>query len=263
MDISLTTSPRPLIGLSSCVAFRDGGLFHEVKDQYHRAVLTCTRGIALSVPASHELMDGQSYIDSLDGLVLTGSISNVHPSRYGDLPTLAAEPYDQQRDATNFRLLELGLASGLPILCICRGFQEAVTFFGGTLYPLVHEVQGMNDHRHPRVPDVVGQFAFNHTVEVFDGQWAGWMTSENCLPVDRRVKVNSLHLQGVKDMPQNLHVEARASDSLVEAFSVPDAPGFFWAAQFHPEWDAINIPQYRVIWRAFDQAAMQRQQARR
>ena len=254
---------RPLIGLSSCLAHRGEGLYHEVKDPYHEAVLTCASGLALSIPASGAVMDLPAYVEALDGLVLTGSLSNVHPSRYGAAPSAAAEPYDERRDKVTFELLKIGLAAGLPILCICRGFQEAAVFFGGTLYPLVHEVPGMNDHRRVQVPDMAGQFGFNHDVEVLDGQWADWLAAEGCLPPDRRVQVNSLHLQGVKDMPQELRVEARARDGLVEAFSVPKAPGFFWAGQFHPEWDAATIPQYRVIWHAFGQAAARRRAARR
>ena len=255
-------SSRPLIGLSSCIAMRNGGAYHEVKNQYHEAVLNCTSAITVSVPAMGDMMDLKAYVDQLDGLVLTGSLSNVHPSRYGDDPTPEAEPYDQRRDDVTFRLLELGLAAGLPILCICRGFQEANVFFGGTLYPVIHEVPGMNDHRRPNVPDMAGQFGLNHSVEVFEGQWADWLSAANILPANRQVMINSLHLQGVKDLGADLHVEAKSSDGLVEAFSKPDLPGFFWAGQFHPEWDAINVPQYRVIFEAFGRAAEERRSAR-
>lgn len=253
---------RPLIGLSSCVAMRNGGAYHEVKNQYHEAVLTCTSALTVSVPAMTAHMDLPAYVDRLDGLVLTGSLSNVHPDRYGAVPSQAAEPYDARRDELTFALLELGLAAGLPILCICRGFQEANVFFGGSLHPLVHEVPGLNDHRRPQVPDMAGQFGLNHAVEVFDGQWAEWLAAAHILPDDRQVMINSLHLQGVKALGQGLRVEAQSDDGLVEAFSKPDAPGFFWAGQFHPEWDAANVPQYRVIFEAFGKAAEARRGAR-
>ena len=241
---------------------RNGGAYHEVKNQYHEAVLNCTSAITVSVPAMADLMDLQAYVEQLDGLVLTGSLSNVHPDRYGDAPSPEAEPYDARRDDLTFTLLELGTKAGLPILCICRGFQEANVFFGGTLYPVIHEVPGFNDHRRPQVPDLAGQFGFNHSVEVLEGQWARWLQEGDILPSDRQVMINSLHLQGVKDLGQDLHVEATASDGLVEAFSKPDLPGFFWAGQFHPEWDAANVPQYRVIFEAFGKAAEARRGAR-
>ena len=253
---------RPLIGLSSCVAVRNGGSYHEVKNQYHEAVLTCTSGLAVSIPAMTDFMDVGAYVNQLDGLVLTGSLSNVHPSRYGFDPSPPAEPYDQRRDDLTFTLLEQGLACGLPTLCICRGFEEANVFFGGTLHTEIHKVQGFHDHRRPQVPDVVGQFGFHHSVDVFDGQWATWLHDAGALPDNRQVQVNSLHVQGVKDLGLGLHVEARASDGLVEAFSKPDLPGFFWAAQFHYEWDAINILQYRVVFEAFNKAVEARRRTR-
>lgn len=253
----------PLIGLSSCVTHRNGGDYHEVKNQYHDAVLTCTSGLALSVPSLGQKMDIQAYVDSLDGLVLTGSLSNVHPSRYGEMPTEKAEPFDEQRDEVTFQLLELSIAAGLPTLCICRGFQEAVVYFGGTLHPMVHEVSELNDHRRPDLPDLAGQFGLNHSVEVLEGYWADWLAKEGILPENCQIMINSLHLQGVKTMGPNLHIEARASDGLVEAFSAPNLPGFFWAAQFHPEWDAANVPQYRVIWEAFSRAAESRRDKRK
>ena len=258
----VTAPPPPLIGLSSCVEVRDGGAYHEVKTQYHKAVLTCTAGLAVAVPALVDVMDLNAYVDQLDGLVLTGSLSNVHPTRYAEEPSPEAEPYDEQRDELTFALLEAGTQAGLPILCICRGFQEANVFFGGTLYPRIHEVAGFHDHRCPDLPDLAGQFALNHEVELAEGLWATWLAAQGLLPASRRVWVNSLHLQGVRDLGADLKVEARSDDGLVEAFSKPDLPGFFWAGQFHPEWDTVTVPQYRVIFEAFGAAAQARRAAR-
>ena len=249
----------PLIGLSSCVAFRDGWAYHEVKNQYHEAVLSCTGGLALSVPALADRMDLDAYVAALHGLVLTGSLSNVHPSRYGDPPNPATEPYDIDRDDLTFALLDKATQAGLPLLCICRGFQEANVFFGGTLYPEIHKVPGLGDHRRTQVPTLAEQFDVHHEVEVKDGQWAGWLEAAGVLPANRRVWINSLHGQGVKQLGKNLHVEAVADDGTVEAFSKPDLPGFFWAGQFHPEWDAPNTPQYRVLFEAFGAAARSQQ----
>ena len=248
----------PLIGLSSCVALRNGGAYHEVKDQYHEAVLSCTGGLSVGIPAMADQMDLSAYIARLDGLVLTGSLSNVHPGRYGAAPSSAAEPYDVRRDELTFALLEKGLAARLPILCICRGFQEAAVYFGSTLYAEVHKVPGLHDHRRPDAADLAGQFGFNHSVTLHDGLWARWLG----MAAGAEVMVNSLHLQGIKDLGAGLHIEATAPDGLVEAFSAPDQSGFFWAAQFHPEWDAAQVPQYRVIFEAFGAACAARLQAR-
>ena len=156
----------------------------------------------------------------------------MHPSRYGAVPGAAAEPYDQRRDALTFALLEKDLAARLPILCICRGFQEAAVYFGSTLHPRVHEVAGLMDHRRPDVPDLAGQFALNHPVQVHAGQWADWLAAKGIWPADRRVMINSLHWQGIDKLGDDLQIEAKAPDGLVEAFSAPINQGFSGLGNF-------------------------------
>ena len=51
-----------------------------------------------------------------------------------------------------------------------------------------------------------------------------------------RIRVNSLHSQGVKELGAGLAVEARAIDGVIEAFRVEGAPKFALALQWHPEW---------------------------
>ncbi|MEK7989111.1 gamma-glutamyl-gamma-aminobutyrate hydrolase family protein, partial [Burkholderia contaminans] len=39
------------------------------------------------------------------------------------------------------------IAAGVPVLAVCRGFQELNVACGGTLHQRVHEVPGLADHR--------------------------------------------------------------------------------------------------------------------
>jgi putative glutamine amidotransferase len=67
--------------------------------------------------------------------------------------------------------------------------------------------------------------------------------------------VNSLHGQGVNRLAPGLAVEGVAPDGLIEAFSVPAAPGFALAVQWHPEWQAESNPVSLQLFRAFGDAA--------
>ena len=69
----------------------------------------------------------------LDGLLLTGTPSNLDPKRYGELVDDAPGPFDPARDEMTARLIEAMLDLGKPVFGICRGFQELNVAFGGTL----------------------------------------------------------------------------------------------------------------------------------
>ena len=82
-----------------------------------------------------------------DGIMLTGSASNVHPSHYAEDVRDPSLPQDPMRDATTLPLIRAALRRGIPILSICRGFQEMNVALGGSLHQAVQEVAGHMDHR--------------------------------------------------------------------------------------------------------------------
>ena len=127
--------PTPLVGLPACVRERDGLGFHEAGDKYVRAVAQAAGAHPLVIPSLGDVVDVPDLVRQLDGLLMTGSPSNVHPERYGQPATEKAEPYDVARDATTFPLIEEALRQGLPLFAICRGFQELNVALGGTLHP--------------------------------------------------------------------------------------------------------------------------------
>jgi putative glutamine amidotransferase len=143
------TDPIPLVALPACRWEKDGQSYHTIGDKYVRAVAEAAGCLPMMLPSLSESVDLDDLVDKLDGLVLTGSPSNVHPERYGDSPSEKAEPYDEARDAVTLPLIRKAAEAGLPLLAICRGLQELNVAFGGTLYPRVHEVAGRDDHRRP------------------------------------------------------------------------------------------------------------------
>ena len=190
----------------------------------------------------------EALLQLADGVLLTGSPSNVHPDHFDEAVHNPALPLDPERDQWTLPLVPKLLARALPLFAICRGAQETNVALGGSLHQAVQEVRGYDDHRAKSDVDVDIQYGLAHEVELMPG---------GVLPriVDRtRFQVNSVHGQGVARLAPGLHVEARAPDGLVEAFSLPDAAGFTLCVQWHPEWQAATNPVSTQLARAFGDA---------
>lgn len=240
---------RPLIGVPACRKSIDGHPFHAVGDKYARAVAVAADGLPLLIPAMPELIDIDDVLERVDGLMLTGSPSNVHPEHYGREPRGEAEPYDIERDATTLPLIRAAIDSGVPLFAICRGMQELNVALGGTLHAPLHEVSGRFDHRRPQHESQDVQYGPRHTVEVApDGVLAEILEA-------REIEVNSLHGQGVEEPAPSLKVEATAPDGTVEAVSLPGAKGFVLGVQWHPEYKAWENEVSMRLFRAFGSAA--------
>ena len=247
----------PLIGLPACVRTLDDQSFHVAGDKYVRAVARCVKGLPLVVPALGTHLDVEALVASLDGLLVTGSPSNVHPSLYDRAPGPEAEPYDRERDDTSFPLIRAALDQGVPLLAICRGFQELNVLLGGSLHPRVHEVAGRLDHRRPQDPDPDVQYGPKHRVTFeADSRIAEIFGT-------REMQINSLHWQALDRVAEKLIVEGRADDGTVESVRVKDAKAFAIGVQWHPEYKAWENPLSARLFEAFGTAARSRRAARR
>lgn len=224
-------------------------------DKYARAVKENAGAEPVVFP-----MATTSQIDTLlalvDGVMLTGSPSNVDPSHFGESVLNPALPLDPHRDALTLDLVKACLRNEIPLLGVCRGFQEINVALGGSLLQQIHEVPGMMDHREPKTEPYAVQYAPRHAVRLEPGsalaRWAGADTA----------MVNSLHGQGVGRLAQGLHALAHAPDGLVEAFEVRGAKTFAYAVQWHPEWKTSENPFYAAMFTAFGDACRARNAAR-
>lgn len=240
---------KPLIGLPADSADNHGMPFHSIGDKYVRAVAEAADAIPLVIPALASAIDIDALLDRLDGLVLTGALSNVHPSRYGHAAHSDYEPYDQARDDTTIPLIGKAIDRGMPVFCICRGFQELNVVMGGSLATEIQRLDGRLDHRAPKSDDLDVKYGDNHAVLVApDG------LLHRILGIDTMM-VNSLHRQAIENLAPGLRVEARAEDGTIEAVSVKDARGFALGVQWHPEYKAVHNPVSAKIFSAFGDAA--------
>ena len=225
-------------------------------DKYARAVKVGARAQPVMFPlAGPEAID--ALLDCVDGVMLTGSPSNVHPSHFNESVADPALPLDPERDALSLALVAACVRRGVPLLGVCRGFQEINVAMGGTLHQRVHEVPGLMDHREDKTAPYDVQYAPSHTIIPVPGSalqtWAGGASE---------VQVNSLHGQGIGRLAPGLEAMAHAPDGLVEAFAVKGARNFAFAMQFHPEWRCWENPFYSAIFEAFGQACRARQAGR-
>ena len=245
-------SRQPLIGVTACS--KEIGLhpFHIVGDKYVRAIAVAAGGLPLVIPAMAELIDTASLLEHLDGLLLTGSPSNVEPHHYQGPASAPGSPRDPARDALTLPLIHAAVDAGVPLLGICRGFQEMNVAFGGSLHQRVHEAGPYMDHRENQDAPLEVQYGLRHPLHVQPG---GLLEG---LGLGPQFEVNSVHGQGVERLALGLRVEGLAPDGLVEAFSVEGARSFALGVQWHPEWQVAEHPAYLAIFRAFGAACRER-----
>ncbi len=239
----------PIVIVPACTAQIGAHPYHVVQMKYVDAVLKGAACLPLVLPAFGAATDFEALLANADGVMLTGSPSNVHPSHYEQDVHNPALPQDAARDATTLPLIRAALARGIPLLAVCRGFQEVNVALGGSLHQAVQEVAGMQDHREDKNLTLEQQYAPVHSIALEPqgrlAQILGGATS---------IRVNSLHGQGVARLAPGLRVEARADDGLVEAFSFGDTTAFALAVQWHPEWRMADNPDSVKLFRAFGQA---------
>jgi putative glutamine amidotransferase len=240
---------KPLIGIPADRRILGPHPFHCVGEKYIDAVAEAAQGIPVLIPALGDRTDLDEVLARVDGILLTGSPSNVEPQRYAGPPSDPDTLHDPHRDATTLPMIPRVIAAGMPLFAVCRGFQEMNVAFGGTLWQKVQELPGMRDHRENKEDPLDVQYAPVHEVELVAGGLLHRIAGAD------RVVVNSLHSQGVQTLGQGLDVEARAPDGLVEGFSVRSAPGFALAVQWHPEWQVMKNPFSRALFAAFGEAA--------
>ena len=247
---------RPLIGIPADRRLVGQHPFHMVGEKYARAVMDAAQAVPLLIPALAEELGFDELLTRLDGLVFTGSPSNVEPHRYQGPPSEPGTLHDPARDATTLPLIRKAVEAGVPVLGICRGFQEMNVAFGGTLHQKLHEVPGHLDHRDDESQPLEVQYGPAHDVTLEPGGVLRTLTSEE------RVRVNSLHNQGIDRLGPPLAVEARAPDGVIEAFRVREARRFALAVQWHPEWKVMANAFSRALFAAFGQASLERAQSK-
>lgn len=227
--VALGTMKKPsVIGISACLQDGLRTPEHIVRIQYVDAVTKGMGAVPVILPAIGAAQDIPSVLGLIDGLLLTGSPSNVEPGHYG-ARSRPGTKHDTARDETTLPLVQAALARGVPVLALCRGHQELNVALGGSLHQHVDELPGRFDHRPPAEGDIDTRYAQRHWVDLVPG---GVLHRINGGP---RAFVNSLHGQAIDRLADGLAIEAVHEDGTIEAVRWTSGPGFALGVQWHPE----------------------------
>ena len=237
---------KPLVLVPACNKQLGEHPFHVAGRKYVEAV-RLAGALPLVVPRL-EPDEIDAALDGAHGVLLTGSVSNVHPSHFGEAVHDPSLPLDPERDAWTLPFIRAVLGRGMPLIAICRGAQEFNVALGGTLHQAVHETEPHADHRPPADASAEVQYGPAHAVNTVPGSRLARITGATTF------QVNSVHGQGMKRLAPGIVVEATAPDGLVEAFSHAPSRGFNLCLKWHPEWKAAENPISQRVFEAFGDA---------
>lgn len=243
---------KPLIGISCCT--KQFGLFgmpnHAASDTYVKATDEVIGAVPVLLPANGPSADIETLLDRLDGIILTGSRSNVQPTLYDGPPHAEGTPEDPARDSMTLPLIRAALERGVPVLAICRGFQELNVALGGSLHQRLQDLPDRLDHSTPMQPSARIRQGKAHALRVTPGSLLHRLAGST------EIAVNSLHNQGVDRLAPGLVVEGVAPDGTIEAVRVvasqaAAAIGYGYGVQWHPEYDWRTDAVSRAIFEHF------------
>ncbi len=251
----MAKASKPVVGvIGNSTIINDRHNVQAVGQRNMRAVADVAGALPLMFAGTPQITDIDALLGAVDGILLTGARANVHPTCFGVEPDPRHEPYDQERDAMALGLIEACVERGVPLFGICRGLQEMNVAFGGSLHPEIRDIPGRMNHRMPRLangeihPDPEVVFADRHEVTLApQGAFAKLLGRE-------KIKVNSLHGQGILEPGKRVVIEGVAEDGTIEAISIADAPGFALGVQWHAEYDPQSNPINRTLFEAFGAA---------
>ena len=211
----------------------------------------------LLVPASTDgakALNTELILDRIDGLLVTGNRSNIHPSLYDTDATDSHGPFDRQRDAMSFALIHGAMARNMPVLAICRGLQELNVACGGTLSNEVHKMAGRLSHKTPKItPGSDNQeaaeqiYAARHDITLSEGGYLAGLLGVST------ARVNSLHRQAIDQLGEGLRVDAVAEDGTIEAVR-HTASDYCIGVQWHPEMQPHENTISQPLFADFDRA---------
>jgi putative glutamine amidotransferase len=229
---STQRTTRPLIGITTRLDFAHDTLYLK---RYYAEAIFAAGGLPFHIP----LITDREYLSQIglmiDGLLLSGSDSDVDPTRYGEEPQPNLGTVIPERDETDLFLLNLVEDRRIPVLGICYGCQSLNVSRGGML---IQDIQSQVPAalKHSQGPPVNRP---SHQIDIEEGSLLAELAGSDC------VRVNSTHHQAIRKTGHNLRAVARAHDGVIEAVTDPRPDRFVLGVQWHPEvgWEKDALSQ--------------------
>ena len=237
---------RPVLGVIACNRMVGSEVAQAVMNRYIRAAMIYADVAALIIPSLPDLMTAADVAPRIDGILLTGSPSNVATRLYGE--DGGDGPFDDGRDEIAISMVNRMIDAQKPVFGICRGFQEINVALGGTLRRDTSASDDLIRHHAPDDVSFDAMFGHRHAVDLTDGGMLANAYAKSALDV------NSVHYQGIAKLADGLNVEARAPDGLVEAYSARPNGAPLLAVQWHPEWGTENDPDSQTYFHLLGKA---------
>ena len=204
-------SKAPLIGIT-CSRSSSGATL--LATTYTEAIIK-GGGVPVVIPTLGTRDQAEAIVAKLDGIVFSGG-EDVSPAWYGEDILNESVQVDAVRDLSDSLLARAALASGKPVMAICRGEHLLNVMLGGSLYQDIPT----------QIPGTVGHGGgAMHKIGLEEGSVLATLFGPDSL------EVNSYHHQAVKVAAPGVRITARSADEVVEAYEAPSV----LAVQFHPE----------------------------
>lgn len=236
--------PSPIIGITTGRVLSKTQVFeYTLSEMYVQAVFRAG-GTPVILPTGADAGEVATLLEIVDGILLTGG-GDIDPAIFNGQPHPNVYGIDHERDFLEIELVRQASRSQKPFLGICRGAQVINVALGGTLYTDIG-AQLPDAERHDLYPNIPRDKIAHH-IQIQNGSLLRKLTDT------AKLAVNSLHHQGLEQIPAYLIPIGHSADGLVEAVELRDHV-FGLGVQWHPEW-LVESSANQAIFRGLVQAA--------
>ena len=242
-------NPRPLIGIvpdyrEGCANGYSKGNYYAVRSNYVD-MINGAGGAAIMLTYDYDLID--SYLESLDGLMVVGGYFDIHPKRYGDSEIHETVKLNEVRENFEHELGKKAVKTDLPFLGICNGMQLINVLHGGKVIQHIPDEEKYMDHEQSHFEEFNDYHCGYHEVTIERNSKLFSIVGAE------KVKTNSSHHQAVKQVGDGIRIVARASDGVIEAIEKTNH-NFCLGVQWHPEFAVSDAD--KKIFSAFVEASV-------
>ena len=239
MKALIAVPAYPLIGSGRIERFNDDAV--AVPASYVRALRRAGGIEAILLPTPLDDGVAAALMARYDGLLLLGG-GDLEPATYGQDPDHTVYEVDVDRDANELALVKAAVASGTPVLAICRGHQVLNVALGGTLDQHITDREGLAEHGKPGVEDGSAR----REIDIVEGSRLADAVGA------AHVTGSCHHHQAVERVADGLRVVARADDGVIEGIELADPDGpWVVGVQWHPEDTAATDPAQQRLFDRF------------